>query len=338
MEYWNAGVMGLNRKFAIRLIPYYIWLMPVLAYGQTKSIIIGEGVRGAMYLPAYIAEEKGFFKRRDLDTRMVTFSRSNDINALVSGDIQFDLTSPDKVVHSALGGFPVKIVMGTARGLNLALTVHPSIRSAADLRGKSVAITGFSGLPYTGLLLCLKELGMSKDQVVPLNIGGKSARFEALLGNRVPAAILDPPYTTLAAKEGYRLLVDLAPLDVLYLRNIVAVSDKTLRDDSRTVARFVAGLVEGLQFYRNKSNKDDSMKILAKYLRLPLEKNRAMIEEGYETYRDMMLKKPYADANSMKILLEVIAESNPKAKAVNLAALVDSSFVERLDREGMFDR
>ena len=84
-------------------------------------------------------------------------------------------------------------------------------------RGKSVAITGFSGLPYTGLLLCLKELGLTKDQVVPLNIGGKAARFESLLGNRVPAAILDPPYTTMAAKEGYRLLVDLAPLDVLRL-------------------------------------------------------------------------------------------------------------------------
>jgi NitT/TauT family transport system substrate-binding protein len=338
MQYWSDGNMSWNRQIVIVMIYFCVWLVPSLADAQIKSIIIGEGVRGAMYLPAYIAEEKGFFKRRELDTRMVTFSRSNDINALVSGDIQFDLTAPDKVVHSALGGFPVKMVMGTARGLNLALTVHPSIRTATDLRGKSVAITGFSGLPYTGLLLCLRELGMTKDQVVPLNIGGKSARFEALLGNRVPAAILDPPYTTLAAKEGYHLLVDLAPLDVPYLRNIVAVSEKSLRDDSPTVARFVAGLAEGMQFYRNKGNKEDSMKILAKYLRLPLEKNRPMIEEGYETYRDMMLKKPYADPTAMKILLEIIAESNPKAKSVNLAALIDSSFVERLDRAGMFDR
>jgi len=330
--------MGRIRKKALRVLFFFVFVTPASVSAQMKSIIIGEGVRGAMYLPAYIAEEKGFFKRRELDTRMVTFSRSNDINALVSGDIQFDLTAPDKVVHSALGGFPVMMVMGTARGLNLALTVHPSIRSAADLKGKSVAITGFSGLPYTGLLLCLRELGLTKEQVVPLNIGGKTARFEALLGNRVPAAILDPPYTTLAAKEGYRLLVDLAPLDVPYLRNIVAVSEKTLRDDSRTVARFVAGLAEGMQFYRNKANKDDSMKVLAKYLRLPLEKHRAMIEEGYETYREMMLKKPYADANSMKILMEIIAESNPKAKAVNLSTLVDSSFVERLDREGVFER
>jgi NitT/TauT family transport system substrate-binding protein len=306
-------------------------------WAQTKTIVVGEGVRGAMYLPAYIAEEKGLFKKRDLDTRMVTFSRSNDINALVSGDIQFDLTAPDKVVHSALGGFPVKMVMGTARGLNLALVVHPSIRSAADMRGKSVAITGFSGLPYTGLLLSLKELGMSKEQVVPLNIGGKTARLEALLANRVSAAILDPPYTTMAAKEGYRLLVDLAPLDVPYLRNIVAVSEKTLRDDSSTVARFVTALVEGMQFNRNKANKEESMRILAKYLRLPLDKNRAMIEEGYETYRDMMLKKPYADPAAMKLLLEMIAESNPKAKNINVASLIDSSFVERLDRAGIFD-
>ena len=308
------------------------------AAGQLKTIVVGEGVRGAMYLPAYIAEEKGFFKKRDLDTRLVTFSRSNDINALVSGDIQFDLTAPDKVVHSALGGFPVKMVMGTARGLNLALVVHPSIRSAADLRGKSVAITGFSGLPYTGLLLSLRELGMTKDQVTPLNIGGKTARFEALLANRVPAAILDPPYTTMAAKEGYRLLVDLAPLDVPYLRNIVAVADKTLRDDPSSVARFVAALVDGMQFNRNKANKEESLRILAKYLRLPLEKNRAMLEEGYETYRDMMLKKPYADAASMKLLVEIISESNPKAKNINVASLIDSSFVERLDREGVLEK
>jgi NitT/TauT family transport system substrate-binding protein len=250
---------------------------------------------------------------------MVTFSRSNDINALVSGDIQFDLTAPDKIIHSALGGFPVKMVMGTACCLNLALVVHPSIRSAADLRGKSVAITGFSGLPYTGLLLSLKELGMSKDQVVPLNIGGKTARFEALLANRVLAAILDPPYTTMAAKEGYRLLVDLAPLDVPYLRNIVAVSEKTLRDDSGTVARFVAALVEGMLFNRNKANKEESMRILAKYLRIPLEKNRAMIEEGYETYRDMMLKKPYADPSAMRLLLEMIGESNPKRPRTSMS-------------------
>jgi hypothetical protein len=93
-----------------------------------------------------------------------------------------------------------------------------------------------------------------------------------------------------------------------------------------------------MQFYRNKANKEENIRILAKYLRVPLDKNRAMLEEGYETYRDMLLKKPYADPNAMKILLDVIAESNPKAKNMNLAALIDSSFVERLDKQGTFGK
>src|SRR5262245_48101858 len=93
-----------------------VCLMPGGGASQMKAIVIGEGVRGAMYMPAYIEEEKGYFKKRDLDSKIVTFSRSNDINALVSGDIQFDQTSPDKVIHSALGGFPVKMVMATTRG------------------------------------------------------------------------------------------------------------------------------------------------------------------------------------------------------------------------------
>src|SRR5262249_57718367 len=154
-----------------------------------------------MDMAAYVAEEKGYFKKRDLDSKIVTFSRSNDINALVSGDIQFDQTSPDKVIHSALGGFPVKIVMATTRGLNLALVVQPSIKSAADLKGKSVAITSFSGLPYTGLLLCLKELGLTREQVVPLNIGGKEARLRPFGYNKVGAAIPDPPANNNGAQE-----------------------------------------------------------------------------------------------------------------------------------------
>ena len=48
------------------------------------------------------------------------------------------------------------------------------------------------------------------------------------------------------------------------------------------------------------------------------------------------LKPPPADPNAMKILVDVIAESNAKAKNLNLASLIDSSFVERLDRQGAF--
>ena len=58
-----------------------------------------------MYLPAYIAERERFFKRRELDTKIVTSAGATDQRAGIRR-IQFDLTAPDKVIHSALGGVP----------------------------------------------------------------------------------------------------------------------------------------------------------------------------------------------------------------------------------------
>jgi hypothetical protein len=40
----------------------------------------------------------------------------------------------------------------------------------------------------------------------------------------------------------------------------------------------------------------------------------------------------------MKILTAMIAETNPKARNIDPASLVDSSFVVQLEREGVFDR
>jgi hypothetical protein len=84
----------------------------------------------------------------------------------------------------------------------------------------------------------------------------------------------------------------------------------------------VVTLVEELQFNRNKANKEETMRILAKYLRVLLERKRARIEERYEIYRDMMLKKSYA---AMKVLLEMIGEYSPTVKNINVAAPVASS-------------
>ncbi len=313
-------------------------LFPHHGAAADKSIIIGEAVRGAMYTPVYIAEEKRFFSKRGLDSKVVTFSGGNNINSLMAGEIQFAALSPDSVIRSSLAGFKTKMIMGMVRGLNLALAVQPDIKSAADLKGKSIGISDFSGLPYTALLLCLKELGLKSEDVTFLKTGGKALRYQALLSKRVHGVILDPPFTSMAEKEGFRLIVDLTSLDVPYLRTVIAVSEKSLVQDTLTLTRFVEAVSEGIEFYRNKNNKEENIKILAKYLRTPLEKNRAMVEEGYETYRYMTMQKPYPDPAGLQIVLDTVAESNPKARGVNPATFVDTSFVGRLDKAGFFSK
>lgn len=65
MEYWKGGITGavVNRcKSFLVVVLMAGFALVTHAFGQAKTIVIGEGVRGAMYLPAYIAEGKGFLR------------------------------------------------------------------------------------------------------------------------------------------------------------------------------------------------------------------------------------------------------------------------------------
>ena len=241
----------------------------------------------------------------------MTFSRSNDINAFVSGDIQFDQTSPDKVIHSALGGFPVKMVMATTRGLNLALVVHPSIKSARRSKGQVRRDHQLLGSAVYRFAVVLERAGPDKGAGRSPQYRREGGSFEAV-NNKVAAAIWIPLYHH-GGQRGFKLIVDLTPLDVPYLRNIVAVSENLcVRSPHDLEVR--RGLSGRHVFYRNNANKEENIRILAKYLRVPLDKNRAMVEEGYETYRDMLLKKPYADPSAMKFSWTSSPNPIPKPK------------------------
>jgi NitT/TauT family transport system substrate-binding protein len=312
--------------------------LPTTGLGsESKSVIIGEPVRGIMYAPLYIAEARGFFRNRGLDTKIVTFTGATlVVNSVMSGSIQFAGMSPDGAVRSSLAGFHLKMIMGLVRGLNLALAVQPDIRSAADLKGKVIAISDFSGLPYTATLLILKQLGLSKGDVTLIRVGDKALRYQSLITQKVHGAILDPPYTSMAERESKKLIVDLGRLNVPYLRTVIAVAEQTIVQDRSTVAKLVEAICEGIQFYKNKENKDESINVLAKYLRVPLDKKREIVEGGYETYWPMTQIKPYPDPEGLRSLLATIADADPKAKEADPSSFVDTSFIKTLDERRFF--
>ena len=124
----------------------------------------------------------------------------------------------------------------------------------------------------------------------------------------------------------------------VFASDVVTTEKVTIKYGYCPAGVLTSSIPKGMQFYKNPANKEENIKILAKYLRVSLDKNRAMVEEGYETYRDMTVKKPYPDPNGLKIILETVAETNAKAKGVNPASFTDGSFVERLDKKGFFER
>jgi len=93
-------------------------------------------------------------------------------------------------------------------------------------------------------------------------------------------------------------------------------------------------LSEGIHFY--KREKEQTLKILGKYLKTD---DREALEE---THREIAIKslpeKPYPTLAGIKTILDETALRNPKAKGLRPEDFVDSSFVKKVDDEGLFER
>ena len=90
--------------------------------------------------------------------------------------------------------------------------------------------------------------------------------------------------------------------------------------------------VEGIAYY--KRNKDESMKILMKKMRIE-RGNEGYLQRSYQLYASQYFDNvPYVSMLGVKTVLEFLAKDNPKAKGADPNSFVDQSFVKALDDSG----
>src|ERR1044072_7403412 len=91
------------------------------------------------YLSIYVADAKGFFRDEGLDNETVVISGPLSIAALLSGDVDYS-GAGGSGMRAALKGAPIKGFYFQAEKVTFYLVADPSIKSAADLKGKRIAI------------------------------------------------------------------------------------------------------------------------------------------------------------------------------------------------------
>ena len=65
--------------------------------------------------------------------------------------------------------------------------------------------------------------------------------------------------------------------------------------------------------------------------------NRESINEAYEYMKDATEKKPYPTFDGIKLQLDMIAETDAKAKGVRPEQVVDLKLLQEIDNSGFID-
>jgi len=174
-----------------------------------ETVIAGGVSSGSTNLwPIYIGIRKGFFQAADIKVDLV-FAQSNAsvIQQLAANSINISvgsgLVDPIRAVEK---GAPIALVRIETQKPPYALLAKPTIKSIAELRGKTVSVGGAKDITRIFFERMLAPSGVAPREVDLIFAGATSARMAALESGAADAALLTTPYNFHAEAAGYRNL------------------------------------------------------------------------------------------------------------------------------------
>jgi ABC-type nitrate/sulfonate/bicarbonate transport system substrate-binding protein len=339
-QFETGGFMNDNsrgcRRWVAALGLFLVLHFPLDAESQEK-IKVAYSSTDSINQVWTIAHDMGFYKKHGLDVDLVYIgSTTIGVQAIVSQDIQVGNAAGSGVANASVRGADIVSAGCVINILAYELVVLDSIKSAEDLKGKSIGISRFGSASDVAARELLKGLGLKPmEDVKILQVGGASERA-AGFSRGVIAGFPSPPGNVHLVPGGlpHRILANMADLEKPYpLPFICAVTTKSYLAKKRPVVKSVLmALIEASHYF--KTNKEGTQKIVAKYLRGA---NKAYLDSSYQSTAKILERVPFTSREGMKIQLDEALKQSPGSK-VTVDSLIDDSIVREIEKEGFIDK
>jgi ABC-type nitrate/sulfonate/bicarbonate transport system substrate-binding protein len=246
----------------------------VAANGQAAAQVTVNVFPGGFNWPSFVGVEKGFFERNGVRvTLQETPNSVAQMMGLSEGKFDIAITAVDNIVayvegqgEAPLGAQPEFFAfMGSDSGF-LSLVADPEIKSFADLRGKTFSVdartTGYAFVLFD----MLRRNGLSERDYRIETVGGMVQRWDALQKRKQDATLLSTPFNILARQQHFNQLAQAVDVIGPYQGNVAATRRSWARANRSKVIAFIRGYVEAIDWLYDRSNREESIRILLKNL------------------------------------------------------------------------
>jgi len=163
--------------------------------------------------PLYYATQKGLFRQFGLDITPVFVEGGSTLtHALVGGSIDIAQNGYTPVAAAAVQGADIAFIGGISNKLPFQLVVKSSITSGQQLKGQAIAISRYGSSTDTAAEFALSHLGLTRNDVKILQLGGPATRIAATLSGQIAGTMEQYPDTAELAGHGFHVLVDLTDI------------------------------------------------------------------------------------------------------------------------------
>jgi len=312
-----------------------IVLATVVALSFCAAGVHAEPVRGAypsanvQFLPAFVALEKGFYKREGLDAELISVrSAVTAVQALLGNQIHF-IFSVGPQMPSIWEGADIILLAQMIGRPTFSMMVTPDVQKITDLKGKKIGVS-FGGSTFAGTKALLEVYKMNPDKDVQyVSIPGSQPKIAAMQQGIIQAALLAPPSDYVALKAGFKRLVNLADVFKDTSFSGLAATGKTIRDNPQFVKRMVRAVVRGV--IHSRDYPEDAIQTMMKHWRMerdvsvdaynlvkealvpvPTEKGVDLMAHWQAVALNVQPKRPVRDYMDLRFVKEVMGELGQK--------------------------
>ncbi|MBF8255035.1 MAG: ABC transporter substrate-binding protein [Deltaproteobacteria bacterium] len=214
----------------------------------------------------YVAQDRGFYKKNGLDVDLLFIpSTTTSVSSLVAGDVQVANASGGGVASAVVAGADLVMVACYLNSLPYELVVQESIKSAEDLKGKSIGISRLGSASDVAARALIRGVGLEPEkQVLIMQVGGPAERAASFRAGRIAGFPSPPGIIHLTQGIPYKILISTADFQKRFdFPYICATTTKSYLSRQReTVRKVLMAHIEATQFF--KTRKQESKKIIAK--------------------------------------------------------------------------
>jgi NitT/TauT family transport system substrate-binding protein len=321
------------------LVVFFLLLtLPTAALAQRKTLRVSYPAPATVYLPLWVASDAGIFRKHGLDVELVHVGSSPiSMAAFLAGEIDVLGGGGSAGPNAYLRGQRDLVFFGAMNNkFVFSIYGHPSISGLTAIRGKRVGVTRFGGTMDFATRYFLRTKGIDPArEVTMVQVGRAQDILSGLMAGSVDVGTMAFPYDINAKENGFRELADLTQSGARYASSSVLARKQFLIQNKGSMEGFFRSLIEAIYFLRTR--RDDGLKILARYTRLS---DMKVLGQTYDFHtRVIWPRVPEIQPEDLKLVLEELAETNPKAREIDPAELiygsvgkdvVASGFVEKL--------
>jgi len=314
----------MTKTIAVLIGIMFVQIGPVTAADRVR---IGVPQQVIHWMTFPLAYKKGFFKEEGIDAEIVRILGPSGRSALVSGDIDY-YTTIAFMTQSIISGLPAKVMASYVTCPAFVLMARPEVKSAQDLKGKTVGIGGPPGSAVDVIArLSLRHIGLNPEKELKfVFLNSHERNFIGLQQNLFSAALLPPPFDYQGTKLGFTSLV--RAHDILsYPEGGVIAHTRKIKDNPNEIKRVIRAGIRANRYIR--AEREGTIQFLMEWQKV----NREIATANYDSAGKIFSEDASVSESGLRLIIDESKKAAKVEREVTLNEVADLSILKEAQRE-----